>query len=112
MNIANWRQIAELIGIGAIVEAVQTHFSHVHIRWRQIGPVDPSVAARRFAYALYIFPGLRNARDRQLAILESGNISLAGTFTSSGFENQVNQFLRVYDEEGEQIPEDQEYVFW
>jgi hypothetical protein len=96
----------------AIAKAIQTHFSNIYIRWSQIGPMPPEVAARKYAYALYIYPGLRKARVDQLEELAAGNVPLSGTFTHSSMERQADQFLKEFDEAATPIPSEKTYVFW
>ena len=102
----------EMIKFSAMVGAVQTHFSNMHIRWSWIGPVSPEVAARKYAYAVHMFPGLRRARARQLDTLELGSIPRAGTLTSSAFEGDVDRILKEYEAESTAVPAEKEYVFW
>ncbi len=96
----------------ALVKAVQMHFSHMHIRWTMIGPVPPDVAARRYAYALYTYPGFRQARSDQLRNLVVGEIPLEGTFTSSFLERAAEKYLMEFEEAGTPMPEVKTYVFW
>ena len=104
--------ITDRIKFLALAKAIQTHFSHIHIRWNQIGPIAPDVAARRYAHALFIYPGLRKARADQIQALAAANVPLAGTFTSAGFEREVDRFLNEFAEAATAIPSEKSYVFW
>jgi hypothetical protein len=103
---------ADKIRFNALAKAIQTHFSSIYIRWQQIGPIPPEVAARKYAYALYIYPGLRNARVDQFQELADGGVPLSGSFTHSNMELQADQFLKEFDEAGTPIPSEKTYVFW
>jgi hypothetical protein len=96
----------------AMLRAVQLHISNIHIRWNQIGPIASSVASRRYAYALYTYPGLREARSVQLAELEAGGVALEGAFTSSLLEREADGFLAEYDEAQPPKPPIKSYIFW
>ena len=96
----------------AMVKAVSFYFSNVHIRWTQIGPIPAQVASRRYAYALYTYPGLREARSLLLGELKAGGVVLEGAFTSSGFEREADQFLAEYDQAKPPMPPNKSYVFW
>jgi hypothetical protein len=96
----------------ALLSAVQLHISNIHIRWNQIGPIASSVASRRYAFALYTYPGLRNARSLQLAELEAGGVALEGAFTSSLLEREADRFLADYDKSNPPMPQKKSYIFW
>jgi hypothetical protein len=96
----------------SLVKAVQMHFSHMHIRWTMIGPMPPDIAARSYAYALYTYPGFRQARSEQIQNLEVAEIPLEGTFISSVLEREAEKFLMEFEETGTPMPEEKTYVFW
>ena len=104
--------ITEKIKFLVLVKAIQIHLSNIHIRWSRIGPISPDVAARSYAYALYIYPGLRKARADQIQVLAAGNVPLEGTFTSSGLERAADRFLKEFDVAATAIPSEKTYVFW
>jgi hypothetical protein len=84
----------------------------MYIRWAILGPMDPDVAASNFAYALYIFPGLRRH-------YESVNEFEASLDAARGFPQNVNpwqpavrRFLTRYEETPAPIPAKKNYLFW
>jgi hypothetical protein len=103
---------ADKIRFYALAKAIQTHYSSIYIRWSQIGPIPKEVASRRYAYALYIYPGLRKARVDQLQELADGNVPLSGTFTNSLMEREADQFLKEFEEAETPIPSEKTYIFW
>ena len=102
---------AEEIRFLVIAKAVQTHFSNFHIRWDWVGPVPPEIASRRYAYALYMHPGLRKAREQGRSVF-SGGVVRGGTTTSSRFEGEVDKFLAEFEGQKAALPPEKIYVFW
>ena len=92
--------------------AVTEYYQRMFIRWTRLGPVDPRVAASKFAFALYIFPGLRQefeASEEFDSLLDSARGFIQGV---NPWKTEVNRFLEKYDSENPPLPTDKQYVFW
>lgn len=100
------------IKFAALAKAVQIHFSSIYIRWMRIGPGRPDVVARSYAYALYIYPGLRQARADFMQSLATGNVPVEAHFSSARMEREVDELLEEYDGSTTPIPAEKTYVFW
>ena len=101
----------ELDRFSVLAAAVVEYNQRVFIRWTRIGPFDPSIAASWFAFALYIYPGLR----REFESSEQFNLSLeaAGGFNGYGAWNvAVSEYLATFDREKPAIPANKRYIFW
>ena len=92
--------------------AVTEYYQRMFIRWTRLGPVDPRVAASKFAYALYVFPGLRQefeAADEFNLSLDSARGFVQGV---NPWDTAVKGFLDQYDRQKPPLPNDARYVFW
>jgi len=92
--------------------AVTIHYNHYYIRFLRIGPFSPDVVASEFAYALYIFPGMKPAYEEiakyRLARDEARH--MGGRL--SGFQSAVFSSLAKYEEEKPPVPDAKLYLFW
>lgn len=96
----------------AIAEAVRTHYSTNFIRWNRIGPVDPQIAAKDYAYALYMHPGLRaiwNREDKSDHVRDS---MLDVPSVPSPFDDSVSRYLEKLDSIESPLQAERLYVFW
>ena len=92
--------------------AVTEYYQRMFIRWTRLGPVDPRVAASKFAFALYIFPGLRQefeSSEEFDSFLDSARGFIQEV---SPWKTEVNRFLEQYDSEKPPLPTNKHYVFW
>jgi len=103
---------ADRIRFLALTKAVRIHFASIYIRWMRIGPGNPDSVARSYAYALYIYPGLRQARADYTQGLAAGNVPVQAHFSSRRMEESVDGFLKEYDNSATPIPAEKTYVFW
>ena len=95
---------ADRIKFFALAKAVRIHFASLYIRWIRIGPGNPDSVARSYAYALYIYPGLRQARAYYTQGLAAGNVPVQAHFSSARMERSVDDFLEEYDDSATPIP--------
>jgi hypothetical protein len=103
----------EELGVFSVQAAsIGEYFQRMFIRWSRLGPVNPSVAASSYAFALYVFPGLRQEYEL-MARYESSKDSARGFEKNlSPFESAVGGYLEKFDRENPPIPTKKNYVFW
>ena len=92
--------------------SVTEYYQRMFIRWTRLGPVDPKVAASKYAFALYVFPGLRQefeAADEFNLSLDAARGFVQGV---NPWDTAVNGFLDQYDRQKPPLPKDMRYVFW
>ena len=98
----------------AVSAAAVTEFhQRMFIRWTRLGPVDPDAAASRFAFALYVFPGLRRhwetVNEYEAYADAAGGVVEVGL---NAWERAVNAFLEKFDAEKPPMPAYKHYIFW
>jgi hypothetical protein len=97
----------------SMAELVESYFFDMFLRFRNldIGSVEP--LARDFAFAVYTYPGLKQA---YLSEFESDQIrnQAYGDDESrvDDFRNLVMQYLEDLEEAGPPVPSEKRYVFW
>jgi len=102
------------IAFMAMVRAVRTHYFNLDIRWERFGHRDSQEVARRYAYALYIHPGLRNAFARNTEFVKQRNqaFKIRAREVVDGFGDSIKSNLKQLDKDVPPIPSRKEYVFW
>jgi hypothetical protein len=95
-----------------LYSAVESHNQRMFVRWRRIGPGDPNEIASDFAYALYVFPGIREL------YVADGNYEKAKN-DARGFQTElgiwrstVDKYVAKFDREQPAIPDDIDLLFW
>lgn len=103
----------ELDGFAVMAASVTEFHQRMFIRWTRLGPVNQNAAASRFAFALYVFPGLRQHWEF-VTEYEVVADSAGGVVESSlnAWERAVKTFLAKFDEEKPRVPTRKHYVFW
>ena len=96
----------------ALAAAVKEHHQRMYVRWNRLGPVDPDESASRFAYALYIFPGLRKAYESAEQFETSLEAARGFGEGITTWESAVDRYLANLDEEQPPMPQTKEYIFW
>jgi len=102
----------ELDYFSVLAAAVTEYSQRVFIRWTRLGPIDPDVAATRYAFALYVFPGLRReweSSEQWGSQLDTARGTVRG---STLWDSRVNGYLEKYDRENLPMPTDKRYLFW
>jgi hypothetical protein len=96
----------------AIVEAVDTHFFNMYLRfyWLEIG--DPQVITQSYAYAIYVHPGLRATYEATNRYRRSEDAALDSESSLGPFNSSVDAILARLDQSAPPLPEVKEYVFW
>jgi hypothetical protein len=95
-----------------LFNAVMIHYQQNFVRLSMLGSFDPGATASEFAYALYIFPGMKSAfeevTENRRAKQEARNLArIAGQF-----ETIIVSSLAKYEEEKPPLPDPKLYVFW
>jgi len=102
----------ELDYFSVLAAAVTEYNQRMFIRWTRLGPIDPDMAATRYAFALYVFPGLR--REWELSEQWGSHLDTARGIVrrSTGWGSRVNGYLEQYDRENPPRPTNKRYIFW
>lgn len=119
-NIRVWRKGLEgedlteeemgmFLGLAA---AVESQYQRNYIRWFRIGPGDPDVIASEFAYALYIFPGLRDLFEDRLKFEAVRDEARRFDGDRSPWDENVLSYLSKFEADNPPIPDSKNYVFW
>ena len=95
-----------------LVAAVWSHYQRYFIRWTRLGPGDPANVASEFAYALYVFPGLRKVFEANQIFTNSRNTARGAADRISPWTSSVVSYLEQYDKEAPPVPDSKEYIFW
>ena len=95
-----------------LVAAVWSHYQRNFIRWSRLGPGNPDDVASEFAYALYVFPGLRKVFEANQIFNTSRDAARGGRDELIPWTSRILHYLEKYDEETAPIPDTKEYIFW
>ena len=100
------------IVFSGMVRAVFSHHAHMFIRFARIGPGDPEGIMKDFAYAIYIFPGLRRQweADNEFQDLRDAAQNRPQTFLD--FRFGTSQHLSNLDNLQPSIPAKKQFIFW
>jgi hypothetical protein len=104
--------VSEEIVFSGMVRAVRGHFQHMFIRSIRIGPLDYDKVLQDFAYAIYIFPGLRRQWEADNEFLDHRNAAQIRTVDSFSLRPRISEYLSDFDERQPSIPEKQQFIFW
>ncbi len=103
----------EELGIFTVqAAAVTEYYQRMFIRWTRLGPVDPDAAASGFAFALYVFPGLRSEYEKSDEFESFLDSARGSTLTVTNWETAVSGYLEKYDSENPPMPINKRYIFW
>ena len=103
---------SEEIEFSAMVRAVWGHHIHMAIRFSRIGPGDPEIIQNSFAYALYIFPGLRRVWDAEDNFIEHRNAAFERQSERNSYVRGVRARLQYLDEAEPPVPSERRFIFW
>ena len=92
--------------------AVESHHQRMFIRWLRIGPGDPNEIASDFAYALYVFPGIRNLYVAGAKYEMAKNDARGFQTELRGWRSMVDKYVIQFDREQPTIPDEISYMFW
>jgi hypothetical protein len=103
----------EELGVFSVQAAgVGEYFQRMYIRWTRLGPINPDVAASKYAFALYVFPGLRQEYELNAKFESSLNSARGFDPIVNPWESAVIGYLEKFDRENPPIPANKRYVFW
>jgi hypothetical protein len=97
----------------SMVEVVESFFFDMFLRFRnlEIGSVEP--LARDFAFAVYTYPGLKQAYISEFESDQTRNQAYGDDESRvDDFRNLVMQYLEELEERGPPVPAEKRYVFW
>lgn len=104
----NGNEAIEFLAVARSVH--QLYFNH-WLRFERFGHRDPESIERRYAYALYVHPGLRDAFEGYRE-WEGFRIEAYGMPLQASFDIGVEANLGKLDEDRPPIPDRKQYVFW
>lgn len=100
------------IVFSGMVRAVFSRHAHMYIRFSRIGPGDPDEIMRDFAYAIYIFPGLRRQWEADYEFQDHRDTVLERSPTFLDFRFGTSEHLSNLDSLQPSIPEKRQFIFW
>ena len=103
---------AESIEFQSLVKVVESQLFTLWSRWSRLGPVNPELAAQEYAYAIYVHPGLRAARETSRRYSQQRNAAFGVNGENNGFLVIVDRHLVKLDKEKPPINDLRSYVFW
>ena len=92
--------------------AVESHHQRMFIRWLRIGPGDPKEIASDFAYALYVFPGIRNLYVARAKYETAKNDARGFQTELGGWRSMVDDYVAKFDREQPAIPDEVSHMYW
>jgi len=95
-----------------LFNAVMIHYQQNFVRWRRIGPFDPDAIASEFAYALYIFPGMKSAFEERIKFKDARDEARQIDQALSLYHSTILSYLAKFEEEEPPVPNDKPYIFW
>ena len=104
--------ILDQIIFDAMAESVENHFLGLWIRYIYIGPRNPEYAARNYAYALYVHPGLRKLNANKWNQIRARETAFDLPTDGDSFQILIESFLNRLDEQLQVTPKDKRYIFW
>ena len=100
------------IVFSGMVRSVVNHHTFMFIRFTRIGPGDPETLLHDFAYALYIFPGLRRRWETEGEFQDLRLTAQNRPVSLISLRPRIDQFLRNFDETKPIIPTEKQFIFW
>ncbi len=100
------------IVFSGMVRAVFSHHAHMFIRFARIGPGDPEGIMKDFAYAIYIFPGLRRQWEADNEFQDHRDAAQNRPQTFLDFRFGTSQHLSNLDNLQPSIPAKKQFIFW
>ena len=101
----------EIIFSGMVRAAFSRH-AQMYIRFARIGPGEPEEIMKDFAYAIYIFPGLRRQWEADYEFQDHRDTALDRPQTSLDFRFETDQYLSDLDNLQPSIPAKKQFIFW
>jgi len=104
--------VSDEIVFSGMVRAVMSHFQHMAIRFSRIGPMDPDRVLHNFAYAIYIFPGLRRQWEADSEFLDHRYVAQNRSVENFNMRPRISQHLSNFDNLKPSIPTKKQFIFW
>ena len=104
--------VSDEIVFSGMVRAVMSHFQHMVIRFNRIGPLDYDRLLHNFAYAIYIFPGLRRQWEADNGFLDHRRAAQNRPVGDPNFRPRISQHLSNFDNLQPSIPTKKQFIFW
>ena len=100
------------IVFSGIVRALVNHHTFMFIRFVRIGPGDSETILHDFAYALYVFPGLRSRWETDGEFLELRLTAQNRPVSSISLRPRIDRYLRDFERNKPSIPTEKQFIFW
>lgn len=100
------------IVFSGMVRAVFSRHAQMYIRFTRIGPGNPDKLLQDFAYAIYIFPGLRRQWEADYAFQDHRDSVLKRSPSGLDFRFKANEYLVELDRLQPSIPDSRQFIFW
>ena len=104
--------VSDEIVFSGMVRAVMSHFQHMVIRFVRIGPLDADRLLHNYAYAIYIFPGLRRQWEADSQFLDHRNAAQNRSVGYFNMRPQISEYLSNFDNLQPSIPTNKQFIFW
>jgi hypothetical protein len=95
-----------------LVAAVSSHYQRNFIRWAKLGPGNPDNFASEFAYALYVFPGMRKVLEANWLFDNSRNAARGFGSELIPWRSRILHYLAKFDEKKAPVPDTKAFIFW
>lgn len=102
----------ERITFLTMIEAVESHIFLMFLRFQRLDFNEPEELVRDYAYALYIYPGLKQAHLDEGFWAESQADAFQQPHKFNPYLILVREYLEELEAESPPIPENKRYVFW
>ncbi len=100
------------IVFSAMVLALVNHHTFMFIRFTRIGPGRPETLLENFAYALYVFPGLRKQWEADVEFRNVRRTAASRPLSSISLRPRIDRYLSDFDSAKPDIPMERRFIFW
>jgi hypothetical protein len=104
--------LSEELKFLAMVNAVETHYFNMFLRFRLLEINDPGVQSRDYAYAIYTHPGLRRAYLKKKEFNDAQGQAWNIPAANGPFRRNVDSYLDQLDKNSPAIQSSKDYIFW
>lgn len=103
----------ESVVFHAMVEAAESHVFNMFLRFSRLGINDPEIHAQNYAYALYVYPGLKDSFIKEDEYVVKRRNAFQDAFDPGNrFRALVLEYLATLESEKPVKPINRRYVFW
>jgi hypothetical protein len=100
------------IVFSGMVHSVINHHTFMFIRFVRIGPGDHETLLHNFAYALYVFPGLRRRWETDGELQDMRLAAQNRPVSLISLRPRIDRYLRNFDKIKPSIPTEKQFIFW